>query len=118
MTLAFLSLFYEWCHDFCKSTYCDPSCFELPWVFRNLQVCLNGLKVAMSSFAESEAVFKDRVISVGLDGDILKALNDAGFKTLSKFAFSSSYTPGAVDEDKFNASTACASKARLNPVMP
>ena len=55
----------------------------------------------MSSFAESEAVFKDRVTSAGLDGDILKALNDAGFKTLSKFAFSSSYTPGAVDETPF-----------------
>ena len=67
-----------------------------------LQVCLNGLKVAMSSFAESEAVFKDRVTSAGLDDDgILKALNDAGFKTLSKFAFSSSYTPGAVDESPF-----------------
>ena len=66
-----------------------------------LQVCLNGLKVAMSSFAESEAVFNDRVASAGLDDGILKALNDAGFKTLSKFAFSSSYTPGAVDESPF-----------------
>ena len=55
----------------------------------------------MSSFAESEAVFKDRATSAGLDGDILKALNDAGFKTLSKSAFSSSYTPGAVDETPF-----------------
>ena len=66
-----------------------------------MQVCLNSLKVVMSSFAESEAVFKDRVTSAGLDGDILKALNDAGFKTLSKFAFSSSYAPGAVDESPF-----------------
>ena len=55
----------------------------------------------MSSFAESEAVFKDRVTSAGLSSDILKALNDAGFRTLSKFAFSSSYTPGAVDETPF-----------------
>ena len=69
--------------------------------FESLQVCLNGLKVAMSSFAESEAVFKDRVASAGLSSDILKSLNDAGFKTLSKFAFSSSYTPGAADETPF-----------------
>ena len=55
--------------------------------FESLQVCLNGLKVAMSSFAESEAVFKDRVASAGLSSDILKSLSDAGFKTLSKFAF-------------------------------
>ena len=39
--------------------------------FESLQVCLNGLKVAMSSFAESEAVFKDRVASAGLSSDIL-----------------------------------------------
>ena len=55
----------------------------------------------MSSFAESEAVFKDRVFSAGLDETVYKALSDAGFKTLSKFAFSSSYTPGAVDESAF-----------------
>ena len=55
----------------------------------------------MSSFAESEAVFKDRVASTGLDETIYKALSDSGFKTLSKFAFSSSYTPGAVDESAF-----------------
>ena len=55
----------------------------------------------MSSFAESETVFKDRVTSAGLDGDIPKALNDAGFRTASKFAFSSSYTPGAVDKTPF-----------------
>ena len=55
----------------------------------------------MSSFAESEAVFKDLVASAGLDETIYKALSDSGFKTLSKFAFSSSYTPGAVDESAF-----------------
>ena len=47
--------------------------------FESLQVCLNGLKAAMSFFAESEAVFKDRVASAGLSGDILKSLSDAGY---------------------------------------
>ena len=55
----------------------------------------------MSSFGDSEAVFKDRVSAVGLDDAILKALADAGFKTLSKFAFSSSYVPGSADDAAF-----------------
>lgn len=37
----------------------------------------------MSSFAVSEAVFKDRVAAAGLDESIHKALSDAGFKTPS-----------------------------------
>ena len=64
-------------------------------------LCSSLPRVDMSSFAESEAVFKDRVFSAGLDEAVYKALSDAGFKTLSKFAFSSSYTPGAVDESAF-----------------
>lgn len=55
----------------------------------------------MSSFGDSEAVFKDRVSAAGLDDAILKALTDAGFKTLSKFAFSSSYVPGSADDAAF-----------------
>ena len=55
----------------------------------------------MSSFGDSEAVFKDRVSASGLDDAILKALADAGFKTLSKFAFSSSYVPGSADDAAF-----------------
>ena len=55
----------------------------------------------MSSFGDSEAVFKDRVSAAGLDDAILKALTDAGFKTLSKFAFSSAYVPGSADDAAF-----------------
>ena len=40
----------------------------------------------MSSFGQSEAVFKDRVTAAGLDANALKALEDAGLNNLSKFA--------------------------------
>ena len=55
----------------------------------------------MSSFGQSEAVFKDRVTAAGLDANTLKALEDAGLNNLSKFAFSSSYVPGAADDAAF-----------------
>lgn len=55
----------------------------------------------MSSFADSEPVFTDRAKAAGLSEDVIKLVHDAGFKSLSKFAFSSSYIPGSGDDSAF-----------------
>ena len=47
------------------------------------------------SYAESEAVFKQRATYIGIEPDVLKAFVDKGFKTMSTFAFSCQYSPGA-----------------------
>ena len=53
------------------------------------------------SFADSVPVFKDRAASAGLSEEIRTSLDGAGLNTLSKFAFASSYVPGAGDDAEF-----------------
>ena len=53
------------------------------------------------AFAESKPVFKDRAVSAGLSEEVYTHLQDAGLDTLSKFAFASSYVPGAGDDSEF-----------------
>ena len=53
------------------------------------------------SFADSLPVFRDRAASAGLSEEIRTSLDGAGLNTLSKFAFASSYVPGAGDDAEF-----------------
>lgn len=53
------------------------------------------------SFADSIPVFRDRATAAGLSEEIRTALDGAGLNTLSKFAFASSYVPGAGDDGEF-----------------
>ena len=53
----------------------------------------------MSSFSESEPVFKTRCSQVGLDASDMECLVKAGVNSLAKVAFMTSYTPGS-GEDK------------------
>ena len=56
---------------------------------------------AMSSFSDSKPVFKDRCHAAGLSETITETVVNAGFDTLSKFAFSSSCVPGSGDDSAF-----------------
>ncbi|CAE7361058.1 unnamed protein product [Symbiodinium sp. CCMP2592] len=53
------------------------------------------------SVTDSAANFRARAIALGLDEAVLQKIVDGGIDTLAKFAFSSSYTPGAQDEKPF-----------------
>ena len=53
------------------------------------------------SFADSLPVFRDRAAAAGLSEKIRASLDGAGLNTLSKFAFASSYVPGAGDDAEF-----------------
>lgn len=53
------------------------------------------------SFADSQPVLEDRAKAAGLSEDIVQAVVDEGFNSLSKFAFSSSYVPGSGDDTAF-----------------
>ena len=55
----------------------------------------------MSSFSDSQPVFRDRCHAAGIDEALTKLVVDAGFDSLSKFAFSSSYVPGSGDDTAF-----------------
>ena len=52
----------------------------------------------MSSFSESEPVFKIRCSQVGLDAADMDCLVKAGVNSLAKVAFMTSYTPGSGDD--------------------
>ena len=52
----------------------------------------------MSSFSESEPVFKTRCSQVGLDASDMECLVKAGVNSLAKVAFMTSYTPGSGDD--------------------
>ena len=53
------------------------------------------------SFADSEPVFVDRAKAAGLSEAVIKDVVAGGLKSLSKFAFGSSYVPGAGDDTAF-----------------
>ena len=53
----------------------------------------------MSSFSESEPVFKTRCSQVGLDAADMDCLVKAGVNSLAKVAFMTSYTPGSGDDE-------------------
>ena len=55
----------------------------------------------MTSFGDSEPVFRDRAKSAGLADEVVQLIVDAGFKSLSTFAFSSAYIPGSGDDTSF-----------------
>lgn len=55
----------------------------------------------MAGSIDSAAVFRDRAEFVGIDGPGLAAMLNAGFTTMAKWAFSSSYMPGATDDTPF-----------------
>ena len=57
--------------------------------------------LAMSSYADNEAVFKQKAKDADLTDAVVAKLSASGFKTMSKFAFSSSYVPGSGDETAF-----------------
>eukprot|EP00438_Fugacium_kawagutii_P023794 Skav228141 [mRNA] locus=scaffold2683:55686:56831:+ [translate_table: standard] len=57
--------------------------------------------VSAMSFSDSKPVFKDRCNSAGLASAVSDLVVAAGFDTLSKFAFCSSYVPGSGDETAF-----------------
>ena len=52
----------------------------------------------MASYTESEPVFISRCETVGLGGEAVSKLKDAGINTLAKVAFVSSYAPGAASD--------------------
>ena len=75
---------------------------------RRLDISVSGLPPGacqaqdcgrMSSFSESEPVFKTRCSQVGLDASDMECLVKAGVNSLAKVAFMTSYTPGS-GEDK------------------
>eukprot|EP00435_Cladocopium_sp_Y103_P016455 s357_g4.t1 len=51
------------------------------------------------SFADSEAVFAQRCAEIGFDEDTIKNMKAKKLTTMSRFAFSCNYAPGAVDEE-------------------
>lgn len=53
------------------------------------------------SFGDSEAVFSQRAVEIGLEDDVVKCLTDEGIKTMALFAFSCNFSPGAQDEKPF-----------------
>ena len=53
------------------------------------------------SFGDSEAVFSQRAVEIGLENDVVKCLTDEGIKTMALFAFSCNFAPGAQDEKPF-----------------
>ena len=53
------------------------------------------------SVTASTPNFKVRATSLGLAGEVMDLIVDAGVVTLAKFAFSSSYIPGQADEAPF-----------------
>lgn len=55
----------------------------------------------MSSSLDSPAVFRDRCRQLTLDDAVVQHLLDSGLDTLSKYAYSSSYTPGSPDDTPF-----------------
>ena len=55
----------------------------------------------MSSFADSEPVFRSRASQAGLDDALVNAMCNQGVNTLTKFAFCSSFVPGSADETPF-----------------
>ena len=54
----------------------------------------------MASLIDSEAVFTARLRALGLDG-IQGEFDRIGWKTMSTFAFASSWTPGVGDDTAF-----------------
>ena len=61
----------------------------------------------------SEANFRARAVALGLGEPTINSLCTNGINTISKFAFSSSYVPGAADEAPFtDARTTAACSAR------
>ncbi|CAE7303252.1 SLC24A2 [Symbiodinium sp. CCMP2592] len=90
------------------------TCLTVTWVIMDRKVLsrlsveamacnkyrVEGVVVAMS-VTDSTANFRARAIALGLDEAVLQKIIDGGIDTLAKFAFSSSYTPGAQDEGPF-----------------
>ena len=55
----------------------------------------------MAGSIESLAVLQARADYVGIDAAGITAMTNKGFVSLSKWAFGSSYTPGATDDTAF-----------------
>ena len=55
----------------------------------------------MSSALDSTAVFRDRCRQLTITDAVLQSLLAAGLDTMSKFAFSSSFVPGGIDDQPF-----------------
>ena len=53
------------------------------------------------SVTDSEPTFKARAIALGIDDAVVESFLRGGINTLSKFAFCSSFVPGAADEKPF-----------------
>ena len=53
------------------------------------------------SFGDSEAVFKQRAMQMGLEADALNLFVAKGYTTMARFAFSCSYAPGAASDRPF-----------------
>eukprot|EP00435_Cladocopium_sp_Y103_P074060 s119_g46.t1 len=53
------------------------------------------------SIVDSDAVFRSRLLGIGLDEAVHKALVNSGIKTMGNFAFASSYVPGSSDDGPF-----------------
>ena len=53
------------------------------------------------SYGDSEAVFEQRALHMGLSEATLKLLKDKGYKTMALFAFSCNYAPGAASDKPF-----------------
>ena len=57
---------------------------------------------------DSEPNFRARAAALGMDAATIDALCASGINTISKYAFSSSYVPGAPDEQPFTDATGAA----------
>eukprot|EP00435_Cladocopium_sp_Y103_P023286 s3298_g5.t1 len=53
------------------------------------------------SVVDSEAVFRNRGVLIGVSEAVLDLFKDAGIATMGKLAFASSYVPGAADDAPF-----------------
>ena len=53
------------------------------------------------SFGDSEAVFKQRALFMGLPEATFRTWKDKGYSTMALFAFSCNYSPGASSDEAF-----------------
>ena len=53
------------------------------------------------SFGDSEAVFKQRALQMGMETAVLDLFIAKGYSTMARFAFSCNYAPGATSDRPF-----------------
>ena len=85
---------------------CIPSCEHVSELLRYCSLehrAASGEPCSVEAFlmaVESTAVFKERVLQLGLES-FWEAFERQGWTTFGIFAYSSSYTPGSPDDSKF-----------------